>query len=81
MSQPKTFALGDQYPILEEKIAYKRFLKVWHRRVQFPDQQIDWDIVGHSTQNPTFATVFPYDTKTVSCMAGACVDCACLCAR
>nr|KAJ3419399.1 hypothetical protein HK105_007002 [Polyrhizophydium stewartii] len=69
-----------QLPILEERIAYKRFVTVWHRHVEFPDgRKLDcavqpvslttaaWlarDAGGHGTRSPAFVTVFPFNTKT-----------------
>ncbi|KAI8927839.1 hypothetical protein BC831DRAFT_451250 [Entophlyctis helioformis] len=54
-----------QLPIVAEERAYKRFLSVWSRRVRFADgREIDWDVAGHNTHVPTFATVFPFNTKT-----------------
>lgn len=54
-----------KFTIHEEKLAYKRFLKLWHRKVEFPDGRvIDWDSVGESSNGPHFCVIFPYDTKT-----------------
>ncbi|EGF83781.1 hypothetical protein BATDEDRAFT_21249 [Batrachochytrium dendrobatidis JAM81] len=53
-----------QQPIVSEQQTYKRFLTVWSRQVQSPDGRvIDWDVAGHGTQAPAFATVFPYNSK------------------
>jgi hypothetical protein len=35
----------EQFEILEERLAYKRYLSLWNRRIRFPDQKvIDWDV-------------------------------------
>jgi hypothetical protein len=53
-------------PLLSEQISYKRYLTLWDRQVEFPNgRRVHWDVTGHSTPNPTFATVFPFNTKTV----------------
>lgn len=53
------------FKIHSEELGYKRFAKLWHRRVEFPDGRIiDWDIVGQPGKGPHFATVFPYFTKS-----------------
>ncbi|KAI9017380.1 hypothetical protein BC832DRAFT_588645 [Gaertneriomyces semiglobifer] len=53
------------FEILEEKVAYKRYITVWDRLVQYPDgRKLAWDVCGHSTANPAFAVCFPFDTKT-----------------
>ncbi|KAH6569487.1 hypothetical protein BASA50_010933 [Batrachochytrium salamandrivorans] len=55
----------DPLPIVAEQQSYKRFLTVWSRRVKFPDgREVDWDVAGHGTLSPAFATVFPYNTET-----------------
>jgi hypothetical protein len=46
-----------------DTVSYKRYLTVRSRIVAYPDgRQVDWDIVGHSTPNPAFCTVFPYNS-------------------
>ena len=52
------------FPVLDEERAYKRYMQVWHRKVQFPNGSVDWDIAGHDIPNPCFCVVFPYFTKT-----------------
>ena len=44
---------------------FKRYITVWSRTTLFNGKSIDWDIVGHSLNNPVFVTVFPFDSKTV----------------
>ena len=54
------------FPISREEIGYKRYLTVWQREVVFPEgQTVAWEVVGHATPNPAFATVFPFNTETV----------------
>jgi hypothetical protein len=53
------------FTILKEELAFKRYLKLWHRKVQYPDGRIfDWDVVGVNSTGPHFCVVFPYNTKT-----------------
>lgn len=55
----------DSFEIVEETVAYKRFLCLSHRLVRYPDaRQVSWDVVGHPTPLPTFAVIMPYFTKT-----------------
>jgi len=43
-----------------------RYITVWNRTTEFDDGRvIQWDVVGHSTPEPTFCVVFTFDTKTV----------------
>eukprot|EP00842_Homolaphlyctis_polyrhiza_P004498 jgi/Hompol1/5049/HPOL_001873-RA len=67
-------ALADartQLPITAEELSYKRFVSVWSRTVKFPERygltERSRDAVGHGTNVPAFATVFPFNTthKTV----------------
>jgi hypothetical protein len=52
------------FNILEEELVYKRYLKVWNRKVAYPDGRIfDWDVVGINTPGPHFCVVFPFDTE------------------
>jgi hypothetical protein len=54
-----------KFKIHSESLAFKRFIKIWHRKVEFPDGRIiDWDLVGQEGDGPHFATVFPYSTKS-----------------
>jgi hypothetical protein len=52
--------------IVDEEVAYKRYIRCWHRQVQYNNKPspVSWDIVGHSiTQKPYFCTVLPYWTE------------------
>ncbi|KAI8812132.1 hypothetical protein BJ742DRAFT_794921 [Cladochytrium replicatum] len=54
---------GEGLPVVEEKVAYKRYLTVWQRSVQFPDgKTVEWDVTGHTLPNPAFVVVFPFNT-------------------
>ncbi|KAH8913598.1 hypothetical protein BT69DRAFT_1358979 [Atractiella rhizophila] len=58
-----------QFPIVSENTAYKRYVSVKDRKVQFPDGRIiDWDVVGHGSPAPNFTVVFPFHSasKTVT---------------
>ena len=58
--------MTSKFIIQKEEIVYKRFINVWNRQVRYPNGKvIEWDIAGHNTPYPTFAVVFPFDTKTV----------------
>ncbi|KAI8838347.1 hypothetical protein BC829DRAFT_364910 [Chytridium lagenaria] len=50
--------------VKDDAIGYKRYLRVWQRTVRFPNQDVEWDIVGHDTPNPAFCVIFPYFTRT-----------------
>ncbi|KAJ3257435.1 hypothetical protein HK103_004510 [Boothiomyces macroporosus] len=53
------------FKILEEKLGYKRYLSLWHTKVEFPNGKIiDWDSVGSGAKPPHFVVIFPYNTKT-----------------
>ncbi|KAI8646476.1 hypothetical protein BD408DRAFT_440143 [Parasitella parasitica] len=55
---------GTAAVIVSEEIQHKRFITVWNRTTQFDDGRvIQWDVVGHSTPEPTFCVVFAFDTK------------------
>jgi NUDIX domain len=59
MSKPQEFK------ILDESLACKRFLSLWHRTIQFPDgRQIEWDSVGQSRKGPHFTVIFPFFKST-----------------
>ena len=65
----------NEFLIQSEELVYKRFLKTWNRRVQYPNGRIfDWDIVGQPGTGPHFATVFPYfqTTKTIRLLQEYC---------
>ena len=54
-----------EFKVHEEKLVSKRFLKYWHRKVEFPDGRvIDWDCVGESSPGPHFCVIFPYNSQT-----------------
>ncbi|KAJ3276832.1 hypothetical protein HDV01_002887 [Terramyces sp. JEL0728] len=53
------------FKVLEEKLAYKRYLSLWHTKVEYPNGQIiDWDSVGSGKQPPHFVVIFPFNTNT-----------------
>lgn len=53
------------FEVISEVLAHKRFLKVWHRLVKFPDgRQLDWDSVGVETRGPHFTVIFPFFSKS-----------------
>lgn len=55
------------FEIIEEQIAYKRYLTFKQRKVKFPNgKTFDWDVVGHSNPKPTFAIVFPFHSINVN---------------
>ncbi|KAJ3210419.1 hypothetical protein HDU67_005332 [Dinochytrium kinnereticum] len=57
--------LSEGFPLVkEDKVGYKRFLRMWQRTVQFPNGPVEWDIVGHDVPNPTFCVMFPFSTAT-----------------
>lgn len=52
--------------IVNDEMVYKRYISVWNRTTQFPDEsQISWDIAGHAVPDPAFVTVFPFDSQKV----------------
>jgi hypothetical protein len=57
--------MGPEFIIHEERLAFKRYLKLWHRRIEFPDGRIiDWDCIGEASPGPHFCVVFPYNSQT-----------------
>ncbi|TPX50781.1 hypothetical protein SeMB42_g01230 [Synchytrium endobioticum] len=49
--------------ILSEVLAYERYVKVWHREVEFPDKTVhSWDVVGHSI-DAQFCVVMTFNTR------------------
>ncbi|GAN10232.1 conserved hypothetical protein [Mucor ambiguus] len=56
---------GTAAKIVSQEILHKRYITVWNRTTEFEDGRvIQWDVVGHSTPEPTFCVVFAFDTKT-----------------
>ncbi|KAF1805287.1 hypothetical protein FB192DRAFT_1362196 [Mucor lusitanicus] len=56
---------GTAAKVVSEEIQHKRYITVWNRTTEFDDGRvIQWDVVGHSTPEPTFCVVFTFDTKT-----------------
>ncbi|KAI9100690.1 WD40-repeat-containing domain protein [Phlyctochytrium arcticum] len=52
------------YKVISTKEAYRRYISIWDRRVEYPDGRvIDWDVVGHDLPNPCFSVVFPFNTE------------------
>jgi len=53
-----------------------RYITVWNRTTEFDDGRvIQWDVVGHSTPEPTFCVVFTFDTKTVRRLENCMIFC------
>jgi hypothetical protein len=67
-----TNVIGQSFEVVEEKVAYKRYLQIRHRIVSYPDgRKVDWDVVGklimrvgHPVANPCFCLVFPFNSTT-----------------
>eukprot|EP00793_Prasinoderma_coloniale_P000680 PRCOL_00003830-RA len=58
---------GQLRVIREDEVAYKRYLTVYDRRVQYPGgQEVAFDVVGHPRCNFRFVCVFGYDARTRS---------------
>ena len=57
--------MDEKFKILDETLAYKRYLSIMNRTVKYPDgRQISWDVAGSQQKGPNFATCFPYFTAT-----------------
>ncbi|KAI8902095.1 hypothetical protein BC833DRAFT_575084 [Globomyces pollinis-pini] len=57
--------MSNQFTIHDEQLAYKRYLQIHQRKVDFPNGKVfDWDVVGSITPGPHFCVVFPYNTQT-----------------
>ena len=56
-----------KFEIVDEEIAFKRYLCVQDRHVKFPNGSVvKWDVVGHSfNETSYYVCVFPYDSKKV----------------
>lgn len=51
--------------VLKSTVLHKHFLTLRCVQVKHSDGRVlDWDVIGQPKQNPAFATVFPYNTKT-----------------
>ncbi|TPX53833.1 hypothetical protein PhCBS80983_g06141 [Powellomyces hirtus] len=56
---------NEKFKVVSEQEAYRRYISVWHRKVEYPDGRVvDWDVAGHDTPNPSFSVTFPFDTKS-----------------
>lgn len=52
--------------MMEPNRIFKRYVTVWSRTTILNSKSIEWDIAGHSLNNPVFVTIFPFDTKSVN---------------
>ena len=50
---------------MEPNRIFKRYVSVWNRKTDINSKVVEWDIAGHSLDNPVFVCIFPFDTKSV----------------
>lgn len=55
---------AEEFCVLSESQAYRRFLQVEDRRVRYPDgREADFDVVGHPKNNFHFVVTFAFNTR------------------